>query len=407
MILTSDEPNAVPDSAAYNPSEPTESSGYLRRVTSPMHRYFSGRSTNGGFHGGYSGVVLSSKGEIRQLSEAARRLNQADEPLLDPEFYLATVSEGWRPRVAAVYSQRNLVGILYAKERVISGIPTGVVFGDGSLGGILLGNSPHRQNSFRAALEILLASPRIRGVRLRVLRASDELEAVKQMIATRPLDTHYSRLKHNDSTLWKYHAHLALADTYEEFLKRLGAATRHNFRYYRRRFEASGHQFVDRLSMDDLRAAALDLLPKSKYKGSAERFGMVDREINLVATARRPLVIGLRHRNGGWLSVLGGWYRPRGAVLCFQCNNDFDHANESLSVVLRAFLIERLILQGLEELVIWSDTGPPLSRYVTYVPTIGVRLDAPTYLWRTTRGFLSTIKPWLPKRFAVAAQWIA
>ena len=105
-----------------------------------MHRYFAGRFTNGGVRG-YSGVVLSSAAEIRQLSEAARRLNQEDEPLLDPEFFLASVSKGWRPRVVAVYSAHDLVGILYAKERVISGIPTGVVFGDGSLGGILLGNS--------------------------------------------------------------------------------------------------------------------------------------------------------------------------------------------------------------------------------------------------------------------------
>src|ERR1035438_5282331 len=98
-------------------------------------------------------------------------------------------------RVVAVYSGRDLVGILYAKERVISGIPTGVVFADGSLGGILLGNPPYRSSAFRAALEILLASPRIRGVRLRVLRCSDELEAVRQMIGSRPLDTRYSRIR--------------------------------------------------------------------------------------------------------------------------------------------------------------------------------------------------------------------
>ena len=90
MILTSGEPNTASDSAAHNPSEPTESSGYLRRVTSPMHRYFAGRSTNGGVRG-YSGVVLSSAAEIRQLSEAAQTLNTEDEPLLDPEFFLASV----------------------------------------------------------------------------------------------------------------------------------------------------------------------------------------------------------------------------------------------------------------------------------------------------------------------------
>jgi hypothetical protein len=306
----------------------------------------------------------------------------------------------------AVYSAREVVGILYTKERVISGIPTGVVFADGSLGGILLGNPLHQQNLFRVAMELLLASPRIRGVRLRVLRGSDELEAVKQMTASRSLDTHYSRIKHNDSTLWKYHAHLPLADTYEQFLKRLGSATRHNFRYYRRRFEASGHRFIERLSMDELHSVELDLGPKSKFTSVARQFGN-ERRLDMVATARRPLAIGLKHHNGEWLSVVGGWYRPRGAALCFQCNNDRNFGADSLSVVLRGYLIELLIRQGLKELVIWSDTGPPLSRYVTYIPTIEVRLDAPTSVWRVARRVISAVGPWLPRRLALAARWVA
>ena len=104
--------------------------------------------------------------------------------------------------------------------------------------------------------------------------------------------------------------------------------------------------------------------------------------------------------------VIGGWYLPGRAVLCFQCNNEFDFGSDSLSVVLRGYLIELLIRQGLEELVIWADTGPPLSRYVSYTPTIGIRLDIPTYSWRVARRFISTITPHLPRRLAAAAQWI-
>lgn len=370
-----------------------------------VKRFFAGRSTNTGANH-YSGVVLSSYTEIRRLRDVARRLLQQDDSMLDPEFFLASLSKGWQPRVVAVYSAREVVGIVYTKERVISGIPTGVVYADGSLGGILLGNPLHRQNSFRVALETLFASPRIRGVRLRVLRCSDELEAVKRLVASRSLDAQYSRIKHNESTLWRYHAHLPLADTYEQFLKGLGSTTRHNFRYYRRRFEASGHSFIESLSMDELRSVALDLVPKSKFTGRPQQIS-IETDLNMVATTGRPLAIGLKHHNGEWLSVIGGWYRPRGAVLCFQCNNDRNFGPDSVSVVLRAYLIELLICQGLEELVIWEDTGPPLSRYVTYVPTIGVHLDAPTYSWRVARAFISTVGPRLPKRLAAAAQWLA
>jgi hypothetical protein len=344
--------------------------------------------------------------EIRQLKNAARRLMQQDDPMLDPEFFLASLTKGWAPRVVAVHKSGDLVGIVYGRERIISGVPTGIVYADGSLGGMFLGNPADQQDAIRAAMETLFAFPRIRGVRLRVLRCSRELEAIRQLVASRSLDVQYSPLEHDDSPLWKYHAHLALDDTYDQFLKRLGSTTRHNFRYYRRRFEAAGHTFIEHLSVEELRSVALELGPKSKY-ASPVRQMFIERDLKVVAATRRPLAVGLKHHSGEWLSVIGGWYRPEGAVLCFQCNNELDFGGDSLSIVLRAYLIELLIRQGLKELVIWADTRPPLSRYVSYAPTIGIRLDIPTFSWRVARSLISTVTPHLPKRLAAAAQWIS
>jgi hypothetical protein len=370
-----------------------------------MKRFFVGQLTSSGANG-YSGVVLSSNTEIRQLTGVARQLNQQDDPMLDPEFFLASVSKGWQPKIVAVSYAHEVIGMVYTKERVIHGIPTGVVSYDGSLGSSQLGNPLDQQNSFGLAMETLLRSSRIRGVRLRLLPCSDELEVTQQLISSGAFDARDSQIKSTNSSTWKDHAHLPLAGTYEQFLKGVGYTTRHNFRYYRRRFEASGHGFVERLSVEKLRSVALDLLPKSKVSSWRARFTL-ETGLNMVAAASRPLAIGLKHHNGEWLSVIGGWYRPRSAILCFQCNNDRDFSRDSLSVVLRAYLLELLIRQGLEELVIWGGTGPPLSRYVTYVPTIGVRLDAPTHLWRGTRRIISTVGPLLPKRLAAAAQWVA
>jgi hypothetical protein len=353
----------------------------------------------------YSGAVLSSDAEILQLEDAATRLMRQDDTMLDPEFFLASISKGWTPRVVTVRRSGEVVGILYAKERVIAGIPTGIVYADGSLGGILLENSFHEENLFRVAIETLLVSPGIRGVRLRLLRSSGEFDAVREAIGSRSVDARYFPIAYRDSPVWKYHAHLQLPDTYNRFLEGLGSTTRHNFRYYRRRFEASGHKFVDCLSMDELRSAALDLYPKSKFTARCQ-LSDIEKAMSMVSAAGRPLAIGLRNRSGEWVSVIGGWYRPHGAVLCFQCNNERDFGPDSLSTVLRAYLIELLIRQGLQELVIWADTGPPLSRYVTYAPTIGVCLDVPTYLWRVARLFISTVGPRLPGRLAAAAQWI-
>jgi len=373
-----------------------------------MNTLTSGRATDSpsnDVNDDYSGVILSSPGEIRQLREVVERSLQQDDTILDPEFFLASVSKGWEPRVVVVHSAREVIGIMYAQERVISGVPTGVVYADGSLGGVLLANSMHQRNAFRVAVETLLGSPKVRGVRLRVVRGGCEISAIRQLTASWRLDAHYSRIKYGYSPIWKHHAHLHLADSYEQFLMGLGNTTRRNFRYYRRRFEASGHSLREHLSMGELRSAVLTLVPKSTLANRPSRI-TIERALNLVAAARRPLAIGLKHHNGEWLSVIGGWYKPHGAVLFLQHNNNRDFGPYSLSVVLRAYLIESLIRERLNELVMWADTGPPLSRYVTYMPTIGVHLDVPTYVWRVARGFISTVGPWLPRRLASAAQWV-
>ena len=372
-----------------------------------MNTSLSGDATNSSMKSStnnFSGVVLSSNTEIRRLKELARPLIQEDDAM-DPEFFLASVTRGWGPRVVAVYSEGDVVGIMYTKERVISGIPTGIVYGDGSLGGILLSNPVHQQNAFRVATEMLLGSPGIRGARLLILRSSGEFDAVRQLIASRSVDGQCSPVENNYCPVWKYHSHLQLRDTYEHFLEGLGSTTRHNFRYYRRRFEASGNKFIHSMSMDELRTAALELRPKSKFTA---KMALTDfeRSMDMVTATRRPLAVGLKHQDGTWMSVLGGWYRPGGAVLRFQCNYEGNYNADSLSTVLRAYLIEDLIRQGLKELVIWGGTGPPLSRYVSYPPTIGVRLDVPTLSWRVARFCMSKLGPHLPRRLASAVRWV-
>ena len=367
-------------------------------------RLAAGRTSLGS--NGYSAVVLSSHTEIRQLRDVASRLMRREEPTLAPDFFLASLYKGWRPRVVVVSCDRETVGIMYAKERIIYGIPTGIVYSDGALSGILLANPLHHQKALSLAVETLLASPGIHGVRLRVVRSGEEHEAVRQLCPSRPVDSHYSGIDYQDFPLGEAHAHLPLAHAYDQFLAGLGYTTRHNFRYYRRRFEASGHRFVEHLSVDELESAVLELRPKSKFTARWQQ-RKIEKGLNMVAAASQPLAVGLKHHNGEWLGVIGGWYGPGGAVLCFQCNNERDFGPDSLSVVLRAYLIEFLIRQGLEELVIWHGTRPPLSRYASYVPVIGVSLDQPTYSWRAVRWLVSRVGHRLPRRLANTARWIA
>ena len=358
----------------------------------------------------YSGLLISSNTKIRTLRDVARQLMQAnhpllDDPVLDPEFFAASLSIGWRPGIIVVYHGRDIVGIICMEERAVSGIPNGVMYYDGSLRSLVLGNPLQRQKLFRAAMEALLKSPRVRAVRLRILPGSDEDQVVKQLADSWSIAPHYSPIQLNDYSIWKHHTLLRLADTYEHFLEGLGTSTRHNFRRYRGRFEASGHCFVEHLSMDELRSALLDLVPKSKLTSGTEKMTLHTQHLNMVAAAERPLAVGLKHKNGEWLSVIGGWYRPGGAVVCVQCNNERDFGADSLCTVIRAYLIEFLIGQGLSELVFWYGTGAPLSHYTALVPTIDVCLDVTKFPWRIARKLASTVGPLLPRRLAEAARW--
>jgi hypothetical protein len=344
----------------------------------------------------HSSVVLSSSADIRSLKPLVRRSMTQNDVLFDPDFFLSSVSSGWKPSVVAVHNHTELAGVVYAKEKLMFGYHLGVIYADLSWGSVIFGNSIHQQKMFRIALESLLASPGTRGIRLRILRGSPELAAVRELIASRHLDVHFSRVKD--------HANLLLPDTYEQLLLSFGSTTRHNFRYYRRRFEAARHIYLESLSLDELRSAALYLEPRCSRPSQS---GSIERLLNMAATADRPLAVGLKHRNGEWLGVIGGVYRPCVGLLLLQLSNDRSFSRDSLSVVLRGYLIESLIRQGIRSFAIWGGTGPPLSRYVTYIPTLGIHLDLPKYEWRLARRLVAKVGPRLPRRFKPDARWIA
>lgn len=306
------------------------------------------------------------------------------------------MSEGWAPRVVAIRYGSEPAGIVCAKERILPGPRLGVVYADLTFGSTLLVDPLEQQDTFLIALETLLSSAGTRDIRLRVRRRSPELAAVRKLLASSRLDAHFSRVKD--------HASLCLPETYERLLLSFGSTTRHNFRYYRRRFEAAGHVYLDNLSLDDLRLAAFHLQPKcSKPCG----LDSINRLLRMAAAADRPLAVGLKHRNGEWLSIICGVYRPAAGVLLLQLNNDRDFPRESLSVVLRGYLVESLIQQGMKEFIIWAGTAPPLSRYVNHIPTLGIYLDSPEYKWRLARGLVSRVGRCLPRRLKVDARWIA
>lgn len=344
----------------------------------------------------YSAVVLSSPEEIRQLAHVVWRLTLGQpDAMHQPDFFLSSASEQWTPRVVSVQRKDETIGIVYTREPKIAGLPTGLIFADGSLTSMWIGDR-NQQDVFRLALERLLAYRLVRGIRLRVLAGSPELPAIRSIVASDRLDAHFRRIKP--------HARLSLPKSYEEFLQGLSYKTRRHFRYYRRRSDTKGNQYFEQLSLGELHSAAWELRTKSSVR---VRSWALRRMLKMVAAIERPFYVGLKDRHGKWLSIAGGCQRSDSAVMFLQLNNDLEFEHDSISLVLRACLVESLILQGAKELLFRGGVGPPLSRYASPVRAIEVHLDKRGQAWWIVRLLVAKIGPWLPKHLVKEARSVA
>ena len=317
---------------------------------------------------------------------------------VEPRFFLASLSDDWTPRVVVVRRGDAVVGVVYGKERRIGGFATGIVYGDGRLGNLVVAATADREDVIIVAVTSLFAVPHIRAVRLAIPPGDVEARAVARAQPLVPFDLGYSVASPFDT-----HARLPLPANYQDFLGILGSRTRRNFRYYRRRFAAAGHAYEDDLSPHDLQSAATALTAKSRIPS---RRGEIQRALNLVMAADRPWSVGLKHRDGGWLSVAAGWFSGGRAVMFLQLNNDRDYDDASLSVVLRAHLIETLIQGSIPELLFWSGCAAPLSRYAPPIPAMAVYLDTPALGWRLVRGMIGKTQLWMPRAMAADVRWM-
>src|SRR4029077_6264386 len=132
----------------------------------------------------------------------------------------------------------------------------------------------------------------------------------------------------------------------------------------------------------------------------------IARALKMIESADRPWVVGLRGRDADWMSVSAGWFSGGRAIMLLQLNNDREYDDASLSVVLRAYLIETLIRKQVPELVFWCGTAPPLSRYAVPLPVVAVHIDARTLGWRLLRFAAEKVEPLLPERIGVNIRWI-
>jgi hypothetical protein len=117
--------------------------------------------------------------------------------------------------------------------------------------------------------------------------------------------------------------------------------------------------------------------------------------------------VGLKDDQGQWISVTEGCYLGSQPVMLLQMNNDQEFERLSLSLVLRAYLIEDFIQKGASELVFWAGAGSILGRYCVYARALAVSLDKQGHGWRLTRYLISLLAPRMPRDLARDLQFVA
>src|SRR5581483_4748049 len=240
----------------------------------------------------YSAAVVCKERELEEVCTCLGPLLEPRTSFARPDFFLASISRGvWKPRIVAVKQRGELVGALYAKERRVAGISTGIIYGDATLAGMVTAKASFRGAVFYAAVDALLRRRTTLGLRLLLPPDSYEVQMLESLVRQHNVD--YTTAPAENHVL------LPLGHTYDEFLGRLGPRTRRNFRYYRRKFELDGSAYVEDVPMAEFRMAAETLL-RQKVVG-ADREG-VARAFAMFAQARKPILTGLRDKNGNWLS---------------------------------------------------------------------------------------------------------
>ena len=339
----------------------------------------------------FTASIVSTPAEIHDLTAFVSSLGP--EPgMLAPRFFLASLLPGHcRPCVVVVSQGRRIAGVLYGGERTVAGIPTGIMLVDDTLGTMVAARPEEAESVTRCALEVLLRHKA--ALRFRV--SPDRLAFLRAESVKANAGMHFCREVH--------HGHLELPRTYDEFLAKVRRPTRHNLYRYRRRSELAGNEFCPDQSFTNFCAAAKRLSSKGSYPLAKQIF---QQALAMIEASPSRLLIGLRQRGGDWISLAGGWYVGDRAFLALQLNNRAC-GRESLSLVLRSYLIEQLINQGIRELVFWNGTNPPLSLYTTPREEFTVYIDSPSPLWRFVRLTCVTLAKLAPLTFRNWLEWDA
>lgn len=239
------------------------------------------------------------------------------------------------PVVTLVYEAGQLSAALLAVELTLAGFRTRLSYSGNMTGHCGLftraeATAEDRERRTLTAADALVGSGEMLGLLLSVKEPAERRRA--------------------DADEWLRSSRVvakAARDVYDTFdlqgdfdgsLAGLGAHTRRNLRYYRRRADRELRaEFHPNLEGADLRDAVLDLRYAMPDELSA---GVLKNRIAHVARTPEAFCMGVKAADGRWLSWVSGWRCGRYTYIDWQCNRD-GLSRYSLSTVMRSHLIEQ------------------------------------------------------------------
>jgi hypothetical protein len=293
--------------------------------------------------------ILSVKAELDELRS---RCNQQDDLTTDIDYFLSCKHpRNCRPVVLILRKSSRPAAAVFLHEVCFLWLGTELCCGGDSAGdGLLIAPAEEREEVLKCTIdELVNIQKRFHAVRLRVKTASGaalvdyEASGLSSKLIERTV-------KHR----------LTLAGSYTDMLASFGLRTRRSLRAKRRRLEdALRPKFFSSLVPEQAFDAMCYLHSRSSPTRSIWHFESRRKFLEVCGDA---FAMGLRSYDGTWLSVLSGWRRNGTTYVDMQLNHSA-YRRESLSAVVRAFLLEHEIGTGQKYITFVGGCSALLERY--------------------------------------------
>jgi hypothetical protein len=299
-------------------------------------------------------VVIGNReihAHLAEILELRRRYGREPDLTTEPEYFFA-VNTLTNRRCAAVLIRRDqgLEACVLFYEHCRFGIGLGLFRGGDYIGeSLVVAPEALEVHYVHLATQALLKKWRVHGVSItmkapsaRCIELMGPASYFRRFIG--------SEVQHK----------LPLASTYEGMLASLGPRTRRSLAGKRQQLEKSTNiQFVPELDPDQSLEVMLGLEAKSMPQRNGEFYHA---RYRLLRAKSDFFNMGLRLPDGPWLSLVTGWRRNRVTYVDLQMN-DMSYKKESLSAVMRAYLLEHEIAHKQELINFVGGSSLLLRRY--------------------------------------------